>query len=231
MTGQRTAAIAFGIAALVVGALILLMGSAPTEHRDADGYYMDDPVTFARPSRAIITDDIDILKGVYGPLADDAFLLYVTADPVDFRMQGVASGPEVLFLGIAPTSAADAYLDGVAHDEIAEVESHEESKQILDIRYTAHEGTDAPSTPSTETFWEVSVEGTGPQTLDWTLEPGDWTAVIMNADASLGVTAELAFGAAAASNIDSIARTGLIGAAVLVIGGLLLLTYGFLRRG
>lgn len=124
----------------------------------------------------------------------------------------------------------DAYLEDVAYDEIAELERHEESKQILDVRYTVHEGTDTPNTPSTEAFWGVSVEGDGPQTLDWKLKPGDWTAVVMNADVSLGIVADLAFGAAPASNVDSIARTALIVAMVLVVGGLLLLSYGLLRR-
>jgi len=83
-----------------------------------------------------------------------------------------------------------------------------------------HEGTGTLGAPGAERFWATSVAGTELQTLDWTVEPGDWTAVIMNADASSGVTAELVSGARA-SNIDTIAWTKItIGLIALVGGGL-----------
>lgn len=34
--------------------------------------------------------------------------------------------------------------------------------------------------------------GAGPQTLIWNIEPGDWDVVVMNADASRGVSADIA---------------------------------------
>ena len=72
MTGQSMTAVVVGAVAAAAGFVGLTMASVPTEHRDSDGYYIDDPYTLSAPSRAIVTDDIDILKGVYGPLADDA---------------------------------------------------------------------------------------------------------------------------------------------------------------
>jgi hypothetical protein len=230
MTGRSITAVVVGGVAAAVGFVALVMASLPTEHRDADGYYIDDPFTFARPTRAIVTDDIDIMKGIYRPLADDAFVLFITADPVEFRMQGTAAGPNSLFMGVAPTAAVDGYLDGVAHDKIAVLERHDESKEILDVQYTVHEGSGTPNAPGTETFWVVSVEGTGPQTLDWTLEPGDWTAVMMNADASSGVEAEVAFGAAPQSDIESISRIGSTAALIALVGGAALAIYGLVRR-
>jgi hypothetical protein len=41
----------------------------------------------------------------------------------------------------------------------------------------------------------ASVHGSGPQTLDWEAEGGEWSVVVMNADGSAGVDAELSFGA------------------------------------
>ena len=64
MTGRSMTAVVVGGVAAAAGFVALIMASLPTEHKDADGYYIDDPFTFARPSRAIVTDDIDILKGV-----------------------------------------------------------------------------------------------------------------------------------------------------------------------
>jgi hypothetical protein len=230
MTGRSITAVVVGGVAAAVGFVALIMASLPTEHRDADGYYIDDPFTFARPTRAIVTDDIDIMKGIYRPLADDAFVLFITADPVEFRMQGTAAGPNSLFMGVAPTAAVDGYLDGVAHDEIAAFERHEESKEILNVRYAPHDGASMPDAPGTETFWVASVEGTGPQTLDSTLEPGDWTAVLMNADASSGMEAEVAFGAAPQSDIESISRIASTAALIALVGGAAMAIYGLVRR-
>jgi len=61
------------------------------------------------------------------------------------------------------------------------------------------------------------------------MESGDWTAVIMNADASNGVTAEVAFGAAT-SNIDPIAWTMVTVGLIALIGGGFLLFRGLRRR-
>jgi hypothetical protein len=75
----------------------------------------------------------------------------------------------------------------------------------------------------------TSVAGTGIQTLDWTIESGDWTTVVMNADASPGVRAELAFGALPPSSIDAVAWTTLTVGAIALIGGGLLLFFGVRR--
>ena len=230
MTSTRITAIVFGAVAAGIGFLTFVMGTPPDQYRGADGYYVDDPVTLDRPSRAIVTNDTEILKGVYTDLADDSFVLYITADPIDLRIQGAASGPTSLFMGVAATNAVNEYLMGAAYDEVIELDRDEESKQILEVQYTAHAGTGTLNLPSTETFWETSVEGTGLKTLDWTLEPGDWTAVIMNADASSGVTADVAFGAAAAANVDAIGRATSTVAVIALIGGALLLAYGLLRQ-
>jgi hypothetical protein len=92
-------------------------------------------------------------------------------------------------------------------------------------------GRRVPTRPSTESFWLTWVEGTGLQTLDWEAASGDLTAVITNADASAGVTAELAFGAAPTVDIDAIRRSSLIAGAILLIGGGLLLYIVIRRRG
>jgi hypothetical protein len=223
-------AVVVGAVAAAAGFVGLTMASVPTEHRDSDGYYIDDPYTLSAPSRAIVTDEVDILKGVYAPFADDAFVMFITAEPEEFRMQGTAAGSHSLFMGVAPSGAVDRYLEGVAHDEIAEVERHDESKEILDVRYTPHGGAGTPDAPGAETFWAASVEGPGLQTLDWTLESGDWTAVIMNADASSEVKAEVAFGAAPQFDIESIGRTASAAALIALVGGGALVVYGLIRR-
>jgi len=219
MTG-RTITVVFGVVVAMVGVVLIFGAAGPlSEYRDADGYYMGDPFPFDRPSHAIVTGDIELLQGRYPDLASDSLLLFVMADPVEVRMQGVASGPDSLFMGIAATPAVAAYLNGAVHDEVTGVERHQESHQIQDVAYTTHQGTDTPGVPGAESFWVASVAGTGVQTLDWTIESGDWTAVIMNDDASSGVTADVAFGAAPPSNIDPIAWTMMTAGFIALLGG------------
>jgi len=229
MTGRTRTAVVLGGVAAVVGVVLILGGMGPAgEYRDADGFYMSDPFTADRPSHAIVSGDMDLLRGRYETLTEGSVVLAFAGEPDDVRMQGVASGPKALFMGIAPTSAVDEYLSGVAHDEITDWNA--DLAAIDEVEYTTHQGTALPGPPGTETFWVTSVAGTGLQTLDWTIESGDWTAVIMNVDASPGVTAELAFGASPSANIDVIAWTSMTVGAIVLIGGGLLLYLGLRRR-
>lgn len=222
MTGRSTTAIALGAIAALFGAVLILGGMGPMgEYRDTDGYYMSDPLSVNRPSHAIVSGDTDLLRGRWDTLTEGSVVLGFIDEPDDVRMRGEASDSGALFLGIAPTAAVDEYLDGVTHDQITDWNA--DLAAIDEVEYTTHVGTAPSGPPGAEAFWEVSVEGSGPQTMDWTIESGSWSAVIMNADASAGVTGELAFGAAPADDIQAIARTSLaFGAAALVVGGLLL---------
>jgi len=137
--------------------------------------------------------------------------------PDDVRVQGVATGSEPLFMGIAPADAAAGYLDGVVHDEITEWESFQDD--ITDVVYTRNEGATDPAAPGTESFWVVSVSGSGEQNLDWTIQSGEWAVVIMNADGSPGVSADVRFGVATLSALLPIGMASLVVGLVALIGG------------
>jgi hypothetical protein len=221
MTVRSTKAVTFGAVVALVGALLIWGALAPlTERRDADGYYMSDALMVDRPSHAVVSGDIGILRGRYETVTESSVVLALVAEPDDVRMKGVASGSEELFMGIAPSSDVEEYLDGIAHDEITDWEADRAS--IRGVEYTTYEGTGTPDPPGAETIWVESVAGTGLQTLDWTIESGDWTAVIMNADGSSGVSAEVAFGAAPDDVVAIAWVTFSIGIAALIVGGLLL---------
>jgi hypothetical protein len=228
MTGRSITAIVLGGVAALIGAVLVLSGMGPMgEYRDVDGYYMSDALTVDRPTHAIVSDDVDLLRGRYETLIENSMLAFADA-PDDVRVQGMASPPNALFLGIAPTSAVEDYLSGVAHDEITDWDTN--LAALTDIEYRTNVGTAPPGPPGTETFWATSGEGTEMQTLDWTIESGDWTVVIMNADAAAGVAAELAFGAAPESDINDIARTMMMVGSVALIGGGLLVYAGMSSR-
>jgi hypothetical protein len=53
-----------------------------------------------------------------------------------------------------------------------------------DPTYLPREGQNAPGLPSEQDFWAASAEGTGRQSVLWDVEEGQWTVLIMNADAT-----------------------------------------------
>jgi hypothetical protein len=65
--------------------------------------------------------------------------------------------------------------------------------------------------------------------LDWSLETGNWSVVVMNADASAGIDATLVFGAKI-SNLILLAWIGLALGVLFVAGGGYLLYRGFRRQ-
>ena len=94
-----------------------------------------------------------------------------------------------IFIGIARTVDVEAYLDGVAHDVIRDVQL-----RPFDVQYRAVAGTREPTLPADQSFWILSTTGTDTQNIVW--EPGDgtWTIVVMNADASRGVVTDIDIG-------------------------------------
>ena len=88
----------------------------------------------------------------------------------------------------------------------------------------------APATPpGSQTFWAASATGSGEQTLEWKPEDGDWRAVVMNADASRGVSAEMSIGA----ELDAVLwiGIGLLAAGVLFAAVAAIAVTAGVRRG
>jgi hypothetical protein len=223
MTGRRVVAIVFGVLGVLVGAALIAGASTILiEDRDADGFYVTEEYTFERSSHAIVYEDVDILSDAPSWLVDRV------TDPVDLRIQATSVGGEGLFMGIAATADADQYLSGVAYDEVTSLDV--DGSTIASVEYQSHPGTAVPMAPGGEGFWAASIEGAGPQTLDWSLESGSWTVVVMNADASAGVDADLIFGAKI-SNIVVVAWIVMAIGLISVLGGGYLMYRGFRRSG
>ena len=92
-----------------------------------------------------------------------------------------------MFLGIGPAGAVDEYLAGVQREVGAA------AGRPADFRL--HEGGRPRSAPAAQSFWAASVVGSGARELTWKPETGRWRIVLMNADGSAGVRAELSAGA------------------------------------
>jgi hypothetical protein len=124
-----------------------------------------------------------------------------------------------VFVGVAPAATVDAYLAGVAHDDLAEV-------RLAPLRATPVPagGDGTPARPADRPGWTVSATGPGERTVDVDVDAGGQKLVIMNADAAAGVevTASLSLRAAVLRRL----ALGLLVAGVVAapVGGVLLAT-------
>jgi hypothetical protein len=200
-----------GFGLVLVGLFLVLNGfGALFSSRLFGEYNLTDRLMIEVSSRAVVTDDVELPT------------YWFVSSSEDVRVEGAATGFEALFMGIAPVDAVAGYLDGVAHDEITDWDFFK--NDIEDVVYTRNEGTTDPGAPGAEGFWVASVSGSGEQTLDWTIESGKWVVVIMNADGSPGVSADVRLGVLAPSGLVPLGLASLAVGLVALIGGVRLIS-------
>jgi hypothetical protein len=219
--------VGFGVGLALVGLVLVWNGFAALTVEGSDGgYELTDPLTISVSSRAVVSNDVELLRGDYQCYSDLTPIYWFYSTPDEVRVRGVATGSETLFMGIAPADAAARYLDGVVHDEITiEWDCFGFATEIEDedVVYTRIEGTAYPAAPGTEGFWVASVSGSGEQTLDWTIQSGEWALVIMNADGSPGVSADVQLGVQVPSGFGPIGLASLVVGLPAATGGILLM--------
>jgi hypothetical protein len=166
--------------ALVVGGIAAVWGDA---QKDSDGYLTTHSQRFEAGTRALASDNLDVDLGDADWLADtdDLGKLKVTAESRDGK---------ALFVGLARTGDVEKYLSGVPHTTVDDVEV-----SPFEADYTRHAGNRHPVSPEHAGIWAASSHGKGEQAIDWEIEDGDWSIVVMNADGTLGVDADIRAGA------------------------------------
>ncbi|MCQ1946906.1 DUF4389 domain-containing protein [Arthrobacter sp. zg-Y1116] len=188
------------LAGLTAGAGAAGLGTLAAAQGD-DGYLSVPEETYSVGSYALTSENVEVSPGIRAQ--DDVGRVQVRGTDPDGE----------LFIGIASKADVDRYLAGVAHSELGDVTFDPFSAQ-----YEESPGAAAPAPPGEQDFWSASSAGTGTQELEWPLQEGEWTVVVMNADASPGVTADLQVGIRS-DVLGPLAWWLLIGAVVLVLGG------------
>jgi hypothetical protein len=98
----------------------------------------------------------------------------------------------------------------------------------FEASYDNHGGDRRPAAPADSQIWVASEQGSGKQTLNWQIEDGDYSVVVMNADGSAGVDADISTGA----NIpflDEIGWTAVGSGSFVLIMGVALIVIGTRR--
>jgi len=121
-----------------------------------------------------------------------------------------------LFVGIAPTWKVQAYLNGVAHSTFTHMMGN-------DPLLTDDQGGAPQMLPAKAGIWVEQSSGTGNQSLVWSPRGGEWTVVMMNADASPGVSVATTAGAELPA-LHWVVGVLLVLAAMALVGGVVLVT-------
>jgi hypothetical protein len=148
--------------------------------RDDDSYVRSPTESFSTRAYALVSERIDL--AVDGPDWTVRDLL----GKVRFESQS----ERPLFVGVARESDADRYLSGVERSVVSDL-GHGDGGG----RYDTQTGGAPAAPPAGQPFWAASGAGTGDDALSWKVEDGRWNVVVMNADGSRGVAADLRVGA------------------------------------
>jgi hypothetical protein len=214
------------LAMIIVGGLILfaalaIMFLAIALHwvngkRDDDGYFTTGDAHVITPTYAV-TNDLDVHRGLVSLIGKDGFSRV--------RIQVHSDRDARVFVGVARSHDAFLYLQDSRHDVITDFDLAPFRPQ-----YRTTRGDEPPADPAKQSFWVASATSEGRDaTLDWKVESGPWTLVVMNPDSTPGVTATVNAGA----QIPLIGKAAWIvtaaGLLVAALGGLLL-ALGLRRR-
>jgi hypothetical protein len=191
---RRGVKLGIGIPLTLIGLFMTIGGVAILAWVGLDGSFSLPSTRAVGDGNALVFDEI-ALDPSFPTSGDLSTTLEVTVD---------GRGKDV-FLGIGRTDFVAKYLDGVPIDRIVQI------NWPGGVRTEHVDGTATPEDPPAhKKFWKASDEG--PQaSIRWTLQGGDWTLVIMNADASAGVDVT-------GSGSVTLPLLGPIGAAILAVG-------------
>jgi hypothetical protein len=145
----------------------------------------------------------------------------------DFRLRLRARALEpaqALFIGVGPTAEVDRYVNTFSYDRVTSLDL-----EPFHLQKRRAGGNANPAPPETQTFWVQRVAGAGTQTLDWKIRDGSYEIVLMNADASPAVDANVVFGVRVPF-AHSLAVIFFVAAGIILAVGITLLIIGIRVR-
>ncbi|MDQ3865878.1 MAG: DUF4389 domain-containing protein [Actinomycetota bacterium] len=216
-TTGRVALVVLGSLAVLLAAALLAAGAtllwADQTKRDDEGFLATPTERFTSSSYAIVSEPIDLVEAD----ADAAEWLLSEDVAGDVRIRASGRG---VFVGVGATSDVERYLRGVEHDRLANIDYDPFSTD-----YEREPGGKPTGPPGDQDFWAETASGSGEQTLTWNPERGNWSFVVMNADASRGIAADVSVGAEA-NFLLWLAIGLLVAGAVFLLAGAAMIFFG-----
>ena len=169
-TTSRIIALAAGSVLLLIS-LAFIAGGGTLAWADTEqlrsGYLTTTTTTYSTSGYALASDPIKP-HGAWDWLS-------LLVDRVRIRISS-SDRSRPLFAGIAAAGDVERYLGDISYTTVGE---HD---------VTDHPGTGVPAAPATALHWAAKTQGTGTLSLTWDGQRGHWMAVVMNQDASPGLT-------------------------------------------
>jgi hypothetical protein len=207
-----------GLVALLALVLLLAGGVllwASTAKTDDHGWWTYGQNRYATSTRALTTQRLDVGAGA-------PRWMFGSHHVADVRVLATPAAPRTpVFVGIGPTRRVQAYLGHVARVELTDLDF-----DPFRADFTRRAGDNAAlAPPASKRFWAAASTGTGRRILDWPVRRGSWSVVVMNADASPGVSVRLS-AAAKVPLVHEVAVGLLIAGGVIGAGAAILLGIG-----
>lgn len=204
--------LAVGWMVLGAGGVVLATDSMA---RDADGYLMSDTATWSSPGCAVQSDAVLVHGGHLGFTLPHRML-------GEFHARAHPAGDHGVFIGIASARDVARYLDDVARTTLPDPSSAPSTSRFVD-------GGSPRSAPTDSPIWVASASGDGTEEITWDPRPGRWRLVVMNAEGTTPVAADVAVGAEVPA-LRTLGWTLVATGLVVISGSAVGLTLG-LRRG
>ncbi|MBY9074460.1 DUF4389 domain-containing protein [Nocardioides sp. WL0053] len=208
-TGRVVAVVLASLLFLVAGGLLAggtTLAVADQTMRNDRGFMMTPTEGVGSAAFAVTSEPIQLETGT----ASDAVPRGLFGE---VSVEVTPTGDQPVFVGVAEAADAARYLDGVGHSTLLRFAGADGDQTPV---YRQYDG-GAPSVlPGDSDIWTASASGTGDQQLTWDAASGDWVVVLMNADGSRDVAADVAVGA-------TVPALGWLVAGLLAVGGVLLL--------
>lgn len=206
----RIAGVAIGALASLLAIGLLGLGAVALwgdSQKDDKGYLSTDTERFGASTRALATENLDIDLTGTDWIAE-------SSDLGEVRLEVASPAGKPVFVGIARTGEVSSYLRNVAHTTVTDVDSNP-----FEASYSPTAGERKPARPAEAGIWAASSHGKGIQSLNWNIDDGDWSVVVMNEDGSPGVYADIS-GGAKVPFLDELGWTAIGSGTALLVGGL-----------
>jgi hypothetical protein len=171
--------IAAGLGTVPAGAVAMGFDQAG---RDAQGFISTQSARLSTTTYAIRSEG-----GLLRIDAPDRFIAKLLGD---VRIESSSSTATPVFVGVATSQDATAYLAPIEH-----VIAADSTGKPSTTSYQPHAGSAPSALPADQKIWAASTSGTGTQSAIWRVGAGDWTIVVMNADGTRQVEAEVSVAA------------------------------------
>jgi hypothetical protein len=207
--GKRVVLIVCGAVLFVISAAVAVGGGALM------AFFGSDSTAASGPER-VGTDGVALVAAMNDIQDTDGL-----ATVVGRATLGVAAhGPDgAVFVGIGPARAVERYLAGAPIDRVTDL-------NVDPFRLTTlpRDGSAVPDAPGAQNFWTAQDNGTDAD-INWKINDGSYRLVVMNADATPNVTADVN----ASLTVPHLFWIGLgllVGGVVFAVAGIVLIVAG-----